>query len=229
MTFNKKLYNCIHNNCIFIFLHKHKIEFQIKSFEIQTIQITYPTMNFYSDIIINDIIDNAPIEELTNNLQRFMSECRYVLTKYSISSIHHQYTSNILNDPRKIVAFHCLDHEFAMSNCPSVLMYRKCKVPDKNEIRYYILFTCTKRNFRGQGYASKLLDGFLERVREEKPKHPDYVIKTILSSLEKSVLFYESYGFKWTRECISKYPVLLEYEKYEDGKEYFIMELKEDI
>lgn len=182
-------------------------------------------MNFYSDVIINDILDHAPIEELMDTLQSFINQCRYVLTKYSGSSIHHNYTSNVLNDPRKIVAFYCLDREFAMSNCPSVLMYRKCHHKPEQEIRYYILFTCTKRSFRGQGYASKMLDDFLERVREEKQKHPDHVIKIILSSLEKSVLFYESYGFKWTRKCVSEYPVLMEYEKYEEGKEYFMMEL----
>ena len=179
-------------------------------------------MNFYSDILINDIIDNAPLDELTDTLQSFMRQCRYVLTKYSGSSIHHNYTSNVLNDPRKIVAFHCLDQEFCIGNCPSVLMYRKCH--HKKEIRYYVLFTCTKKSFRGMGYASNLFDGFLERVREEQ-KQSDHVVKIILSSLETSVLFYESYGFRWTRECISKYPVLLEYEKYQEGKEYFMMEL----
>ena len=190
-------------------------------------------MNFYSDVIINDIIDHAPMDELMDTVHRFINECRYVLTKYSGTSIHHNYTSNVLNDPRKIVAFYCLDREFAMSNCPSAMMYRKCHHKIKNtdtkempsEIRYYVLFTCTKRSFRGQGYASKMFDGFLERVREEKQKHPDHVIKVILSSLESSVLFYESYGFKWTRKCISEHPVLMEYEAYEEGKEYFMMEL----
>ena len=189
-------------------------------------------MNFYSDIIINDILDNAPLDELIDTLQSFINQCRYVLTKYSGSSIHHNYTSNVLNDPRKIVAFYCIDREFCIGNCPSVLMYRKCHHKHKNnkkdmpsEIRYYILFTCTKRSFRGMGYASKMLDDFLERVREEQKQHPDHVIKVILSSLETSVLFYESYGFKWTRKCISEHPVLLEYEKYQEGKEYFIMEL----
>ena len=181
-------------------------------------------MNFYSDVIINDILDNAPLDELTDTLHSFMRQCRYMLTKYSASTIHHNYTSNVINDPRKIVAFHCLDQEFCIGNCPSILMYRKCVHKTEKEIRYYVLFTCTKKSFRGMGYASKLFDGFLERVREEQ-KQSDHVVKIILSSLESSVLFYESYGFKWTRKCVSEYPVLMEYEKYEEGKEYFMMEL----
>ena len=186
-------------------------------------------MNFYSDVIINDILDHAPLDELTDQLQCFVQQCRYTLTKFSAHTIHHNYTSNVINDPRKIVAFHCLDQEFCIANCPSALMYRKCrKPPDPNsepEIIYYVLFTCTKKSFRGMGYASKLFDGFLERVREEKKKHPDHIVKIVLSSLESSVLFYESYGFRWTRECIQNHPVLLEYEKYQEGKEYFMMEL----
>jgi len=45
----------------------------------------------------------------------------------------------------------------------------------------------------------------------------------IVSSIESAVTFYESHGFKWTRENITNYPNLLEYEKYEERKEYFIL------
>ena len=50
-------------------------------------------------------------------------------------------------------------------------------------------------------------------------------IKIILSSTEESVLFYESYGFRWTRESLADHPLLMIYEKYEEEKEYFILEL----
>jgi ribosomal protein S18 acetylase RimI-like enzyme len=180
-------------------------------------------MNFYSDHLINDIIDHSPMEELTDDLHNFMTQCGLLLTKYSIQSIHRRYTSNVLNDSRNVIAFYCLDHAFSIDNCPSVLVYRKYR--EGQEIRYYILFTCTKRSFRGLGYASKLLDGFLERIREEQQRYPNRVTKVVLSSLETSVLFYESYGFTWTRRCIREYPVLLSYETYEEGKEYYMMEL----
>ena len=48
--------------------------------------------------------------------------------------------------------------------------------------------------------------------------------KIVLSSLESAVLFYENYGFRWTRESLDKHPVLMQYEKFEEKKEYFIME-----
>ena len=106
-----------------------------------------------------------------------------------------------------------------------MLVYRKCKYNEK-EIRYYILIACTKRKFRNQGYASKLLDGFIERIKRENDTEVgnENNIKIILSSVEESVLFYESYGFKWTRESITDHPMLMRFERYEPKKEYFIME-----
>lgn len=183
-------------------------------------------MNFYSDRIINEIIDNSPLETMIDHLEQFKNQYSYVLIKYSMHSIHHKYTINVINDTGKVViVFYCLDTDFDVANCPSILIYRKCQKSD--EIHYYVLFTCTKRNFRGQGYASKLFDGFLERVHTENVGKPQK-IKIILSSLETSVLFYEAYGFKWTRKCISDYPLLLEYEEYDEKKEYFMMELAVD-
>jgi ribosomal protein S18 acetylase RimI-like enzyme len=107
-----------------------------------------------------------------------------------------------------------------------MLVYRKCKCKSKNgtknEIRYYILIACTKRKFRGQGYASKLIDGMVERIKKENSDKS--VCKIILSSVEESVLFYENYGFKWIRESITDHPMLMRFERYEPKKEYFIME-----
>lgn len=181
-------------------------------------------MNFYSDKLMNNIIDNSPLETMVEELESFKKHYEYLIIKYSIYTIHHKYTLNILNNAKNIIiAFYCLDIEFEISNCPSILIYQKCKQND--EIHYYILFTCTKQQFRGQGYASKLFDGILERIREEN-KNTKKKVRVILSSLETSVLFYESYGFKWTRKCIREYPKFLEYESYEKDKEYFMMELE---
>jgi len=192
---------------------------------------------------MNHIIDNNPLETLIEDLDYFIKKTQFHILNHSVMSIHHKYTNNILKEfnPKNkiIIALYCFDttfdgfikhsnhseicpKNFDIFNCPSVLIYKKCKL--ENEIHYYILFTCTARRFRGQGYASKLFNGFLERIRTEN-KDKTHEIKVILSSLESSVLFYESYGFKWTRKCISEYPVLISYEEYEKDKEYFMMEL----
>ena len=90
-------------------------------------------------------------------------------------------------------------------------------------ICYYILFTCTKRSFRGQGYASRLLDELKQRIKEEN-NNTVVPVKIILSSIEDAVTFYEDYGFRWTRQSIKDYPILMKYEFYEKNKEYFILE-----
>jgi ribosomal protein S18 acetylase RimI-like enzyme len=177
-------------------------------------------MNFYSDRIIHDIMDHAPLETMIDQLQSFVAQYEYLVVKYCYGIIQPRYLSNLLNDSRIVIAFHCLDQEFDMSNCPSLLIYRKCRMPD--EIRYYILLTCTKRGFRNNGYASRLLDGLVDRIREDMVGIQP--TKILLSSVEDAVLFYEAYGFRWTRESIGTYPVLMEYEFYDPAKEYFMME-----
>lgn len=179
-------------------------------------------MNFYSDRIINDIVDKEPLETILESVETFKLQCRYFLTKYSHRTINHGYTNWILTDPNIVVAFYCMDTEFDIANCPSMLVYRRVVVAD--EVRYYILFTCTKRKFRGQGYGSILLDNLQTRIREDH-RDASRTAKIILSSVEDAVLFYEAYGFRWTRQSIVDHPILMRYESYEEKKEYFIMEL----
>ena len=176
-------------------------------------------MNFYSDVIMNDIMDNYPLEKVIDSIEQFGEECFNAIAKYSYNSIHSKYIYNVLGNTKNVVAFHCIDNEFNLNNCPSMLVYRKCRT--ENETRYYILIACTKRKFRNQGYASKLLDGLIERIKSENSEN---TIKIILSSVEESVIFYESYGFKWTRESITDHTMLMRFERYEPNKEYFIME-----
>jgi len=184
-------------------------------------------MNFYSDVIMNDIIDNEPLETVLNSIEAFGEECFNAIARYSYHNIHSKYIYNVLGNTKNVIAFYCIDNDnkFSLKNCPSMLVYRKCKY-NENDIRYYVLIACTKRKFRNQGYASKLLDGFIERIKKENGTEngSECTIKIILSSVEESVLFYESYGFKWTRESIADHPMLMRFERYEAKKEYFIME-----
>jgi ribosomal protein S18 acetylase RimI-like enzyme len=180
-------------------------------------------MNFYSDEIIRDIVDNAPLETMIDQLRSFVAQYEYLVVKYSYGIILDKYLTNLLNDSQKIVvAFHCLDNVFDISNCPSLLIYRKCRISDET-YHYYVLLTCTKRQFRGNGYATALLNGLVARIRKDMGTNSGPA-KILLSSVEDAVLFYEAYGFRWTRESISTYPVLMEYEAYDEAKEYFVME-----
>jgi ribosomal protein S18 acetylase RimI-like enzyme len=185
-------------------------------------------MNFYSEDIINDMIDKEEIENIIDKIDQFKETIRYLFHTYSFHTIHCKYTQYLLSDENVKYAFYCMDCEFSVYNCPSMMIYRKYNDYETNEIKYYILLICTKYKFRNQGYASKLLDGFIDRIKKQKLESKETElkkIKIILSSIEEAVLFYESHGFRWTREILTDHKLLMNYEKYEEGKEYFILEL----
>ena len=193
-------------------------------------------MNFYSDEIMNDIIDHAPIESMMDTLDTFKEKVRTSLHRFSGKDIHCKYVDALLGNERNKVVFYCMDFEFSIDNCPVIMIYRKynVKVPSlvpeepeilEKETRYYILMLCTKPNFRNQGYASKLLDGFQEKIRKETLPENKSKTKIVLSSVETAVLFYERYGFRWTTDKLTDHFILTETEKKEDDKEYFIMEM----
>jgi GNAT superfamily N-acetyltransferase len=179
-------------------------------------------MNFYSDFITNDIIDNKPLEDVTESIEKFIETSFNAIARYSRNHVQPYYIFNVMRNSKNVIAYYCLDTEFSIENCPCMLVYSKAIYA--TEIRYYILIVCTKKSFRNQGYASKLLDGLLERIKTEN--NCEKTIKIILSSVEESVIFYENYGFKWTRESIKDHPLIMKYEKYEPTKEYFVMEMK---
>ena len=182
-------------------------------------------MNFYSDEIINEIIDHAPLENMIDTLDIFKQKVRTSLQRFSGKDIHCKYVDSLLGEEKNKVVFYCMDFEFSIDNCPVIMIYRKYKVQEKEKVetRYYILMLCTKPTFRNQGYASKLLDGFLEKIRKETIEKTN--TKIILSSVETAVLFYEAYGFRWTTDKLTDHFILTETEKKEDDKEYFIMEM----
>jgi predicted GNAT family N-acyltransferase len=181
-------------------------------------------MIFYSDEIINNIIDHSEINNIINEIEIFEKTSQELLHKILINDIHYKYIDGLFRDKNNKIAFYCFDFDFFIHNCPSIMVYQKINDHKSQEIKYYILLMCTRFKFRGMGYATKLLDGFIEKIRKERTKCVK-PIKIILSSVEDSVLFYESYGFKWTCDSITDHNILMEFEKYEDGKEYFILEL----
>jgi ribosomal protein S18 acetylase RimI-like enzyme len=202
-------------------------------------------MNFYSDEIINHIIDDAPLENMMDELENLKEKIRKSLHRFTANEIQANYIDGLLGDEKNKVVFYCMDFEFDIDNCPVMMIYRKSRDTSKDtskdtsrdtskdtsrtsdniEIRYYILMLCTKPTFRNQGYATRLLDGFCEKIQKNKPSEEKCTRKIILSSVETAVLFYEAYGFRWTTDTLTDHPILMLTEKKEEGKEYFIMEM----
>jgi predicted GNAT family N-acyltransferase len=82
----------------------------------------------------------------------------------------------------------------------------------------------TDIEFRGQGYATKLLNGFVEKVKEETKLSPKKV-KIVLSSLDEVVSYYQKYGFEAVDCSFENYPYFKCFEKYDEEKIYTVMEL----
>lgn len=179
-------------------------------------------MNFYSEDIINNIIDTEEVENILDKIDTFYQELKITLAYYSYQHISLKYIKEILKDKKNRIAFRCMDTTFDMKNSPCLFVYVFDKNTETKEITYYILLICTKQRFKKLGYASSLLSDFIQYVKE---KNKDYSRKIILSSIESAVTFYEKYGFKWTREVLTNYPILMKYEKFSEEKEYFILQL----
>jgi GNAT superfamily N-acetyltransferase len=119
---------------------------------------------------MNEIIDTAPLETLIEELDDFKAHTKYLCKKYAMAFICFHYIDAVINDERVITVFRCLDQDrFNIMNCPSIMSYRKVAKPSCDE--YYILLICTSRKYKGQGYASQLLNDFIDRIRGlESPK-----------------------------------------------------------
>lgn len=184
-------------------------------------------MNYYSDDIINNIIDNSKVEEIIENIEEFKDDAHMLFYYFSFYEISFDYIDALLKDEKNKLAFRCIDNsEFNIRNCPSAMIYRKYNNNAKKEVIYYILMICTKQRFKKLGYASALLDDFIKRVKKETEHiSSDYKVKIALSSLDNVVSYYEHYGFKMTSNNIRDHPLLMRYEKYEKDKDYHIMEL----
>ena len=184
-------------------------------------------MNYYSVDIVNEIIDNSNVEEILGKIEDFKDEIQMLFYYFSFYEISFDYIDALLRDDKNKIAFRCMDNtEFNIRNCPSAMVYRKITDNQKKEVVYYILMICTKQKFKKLGYASALLDDFIERVKKETSHmHPEYKVKIALSSVDTAVSYYEHYGFELVSNDITDYPLLMRYEKYEENKDYYIMDL----
>ena len=79
-------------------------------------------MNFYSENIINKIKKTS-----SNNvfIANFYEEVFTLSCKYSNNVVSPKYILSLLSDPTNSIAFRCIDTEFNIQNCPSILIYHK--------------------------------------------------------------------------------------------------------
>jgi len=182
-------------------------------------------MIFFGKDIVNNIIDTTPIESIVEKIDEFKRDVDMIFTYFAFSTIGIDYIQNLLKYQSNQVAFYCMDTEFEIRSCPSCMIYSKQNKKNSDEIIYYIMIICTQQRFKKLGYATMLLDGFIERVREETQSSTKKV-KIVLNSLDNVVSYYQKYGFEVVDCSFEDYPYLMRFEKIEHDKMYNVMELK---
>jgi len=181
-------------------------------------------MIFYSEDIIKGF-------ETQEQIDAFRADVEMIFTYFAYPKISLDYIRICKNNH---VAFYCIDDVFDIRNCPSCMIY---SIADCSCNNYYILLICTHRRFKSMGYATMLLDGFIESVKhsnasDQKRSNCEASIqqkvgsKIILSSVDAAVSYYQCRGFVAVDDSLENYPELMRFEKFEKDKMYTIMEIE---
>ena len=181
-------------------------------------------MIFFSDDIKNKIVDETPLDGIMEKLEEFKNDVEMIFTYFNYGSIGIDYIQNLLKYDTNKTAFYCMEDKFVVRSCPSCMIYSKQNKKNSDAILYYIMVISTDKEFRGQGYATALLNGFVEKVKEETVNSKKKV-KLVLSSIDEVVSYYQKYGFEAVDCSFDNYPYFRCFEKYDEEKMYTIMEL----
>ena len=181
-------------------------------------------MIFFSENIKNKIVDTTPLDEIMDKLAEFSNDVEMIFTYFNYGAIGIDYIQNLLKYETNKTAFYCNEDTFVIRSCPSCMIYSKQNKKNSDAILYYIMVISTDKEFRGQGYATKLLNGFVEKVKEETLTSPKKV-KIVLSSLDEVVSYYQKYGFEVVDCSFENYPYFRCFEKFDEEKIYTVMEL----
>jgi ribosomal protein S18 acetylase RimI-like enzyme len=181
-------------------------------------------MIFFSNNILNKIIYDLELDEITDKVEEFKNDNIMIFTYFNYGIINIDYIENLLNYESNKIAYYCFDNEFNIRNCPSCMIYSKQYDENTDEITYYILLISTQKRFRNMGYGTLLLDGFMNKINEET-KNINKNVKVVLSALDEVVSYYQKYGFEVVDYNFDSYPYLQQFEKCDDTKMYSIMVL----
>ena len=146
-----------------------------------------------------------------------------IFTYFAYPKINLDYIQTLLQHEYCNVALYCFDDQFDIRNCPSCMIYHK-----EGDI-YYITMICTHRKFRGLGYATMLLEGFIASIVSNSNNvssfDKSHVLRIVLSALDDVVSYYQKIGFEVVDCDLAEYPGLSRFEKQDDSKMYSVMEL----
>ncbi len=174
-------------------------------------------MLYYSDDIINNIIDSSTDDELIDNVQQFKNDIDMLFTYFAYPDISLDYVQSLLKHKSNKCAFWQIDNteSFCIRSCASAIIYgiykNKC----------YLMLVCTQAEHKQKGYATKLLRQFIQDMRSK-------VSSILLSSVDYAVSYYQHIGFEAVDFDLKNYPYLQHFEAGSESKITTIMEMKLD-
>ena len=80
-------------------------------------------MNFYSEDIINHIIDTENIENIVDEIETFYKNVFMTFCYYSNTIVNPLYIRSLLENKKNKIIFRCIDTYFNIDNCPSQRPY----------------------------------------------------------------------------------------------------------
>lgn len=146
------------------------------------------------------------------------------LFPFCFSGITEEYIEKVIsNKSNKIIIF-CIGKEFNIKNIIGILVYHKTKL--LNAIKYYILVLGTHEQYRNYGYGSALLNEFIKFIKNKHMNDNDCVkinkniiVKILLKSVQSSVNFYVTHGFKQVnKDNINANKLFYKYESIDEIK-----------
>lgn len=169
-------------------------------------------MLYYSDNLINNIIDSSSDDELINNVDQFKNDINMLFTYFAYPDISLDYVNNLLNHKLSKCAFWQADSSvFNIRSCVSALIYGIYKK------ECYVMLICTQSEQKNKGFATKLLKQFIQDMQGK-------VNRILLSSVDYAVSYYQKIGFEAIDYDLNNYPYLRHFEKPSEKKITTIME-----
>jgi hypothetical protein len=169
-------------------------------------------MLYYSNNILNEIIDSSNDENLLDNISQFNSDIDMIFTYFAYPDISLDYIKTLLKYKTNKCAFWCENDEFNIRKCTSCMIYAEQKK------HVYIMLVCTHKDFKNKGYATKMMNQFINDMRKKEKT------SIILSSVENTVSYYQKLEFEAIDDNLDDYPYLKKFEVCSDDKFTTIME-----
>lgn len=129
------------------------------------------------------------------------------------TGISENYIQKIFDDNNRVkILLFAMGQKFVSHEIISIIIYHKTILSDK--IKYYVLCFGTHYRLRKYGYGKYSLDEFINWIKIKDKSDKQKII--LLKSVESSLKFYLTYGFKKANLSLNK--LFFKYEPIDELK-----------